>query len=498
VIRGVALAAPAAAGVGASVATARVVPAPDGAALVAWWAGILLLCTIVAASVERVARRLLPLAVLLRLSLAFPDRAPSRFAVARRYGNVRVLEERIRIARERGVDDDPSRAAAEILSLVAALSAHDRKTRGHSERVRAFTDLIAAELDLPEEDRDRLRWAALLHDVGKIRVPSRILNKPGKPDQREWEVLQGHPAAGARIAAPLLPWLGPWASTIEQHHERFGGGGYPRGVAGEEIGLGARIVSVADSFEVMTAARSYKKPMSVAAARAELAGCAGSQFDPDVVRSLLAVSIGRLWWTTGPAAWIASTPVLGALQRVAGQAAVAAQGAAIVAAVGVTGIVAPASAARAGHQLPRARPVPAAADLVATTGGDPTRPASIDPVPGGRGSTGGGHHRGGSGAGGDPTGTGDPTAPTGTGGGLTDAVGGTTDAVGSAVRDATGTVTDTVDGAVDTATDVIDGTVGTVGGTVGGVVNGGGVTSTADAVDDTVSSANDAVRGLLP
>ena len=124
---------------------------------------------------------MLPLALLLRLSLVFPDAAPSRFKMARGNGNVRVLESRIQDAKQAGLDDDPARAAAQILSLVAALSRHDRKTRGHSERVRAFTDLIVDELDLPDASRDRIRWAALLHDIGKLHVPSRVLNKPGKP-----------------------------------------------------------------------------------------------------------------------------------------------------------------------------------------------------------------------------------------------------------------------------------------------------------------------------
>ena len=75
------------------------------------------------------------------------------------------------------------RAAKQILSLVAALSARDRKTRGHSERVRAFTDLVATQLRMPEDDRDRLRWAALLHDIGKLRVPAKVLNKPGRPSR---------------------------------------------------------------------------------------------------------------------------------------------------------------------------------------------------------------------------------------------------------------------------------------------------------------------------
>jgi hypothetical protein len=496
-VRAFAFLVPVTTGVAATIGIARAIPAPHGASLVSWWLGQLLVCTVVAAVVERVARRFIPLAVLLRLTLAFPDRAPSRFALARRYGNVRVLEDRIRIARERGLDDDPARAAEEILSLVAALSAHDRKTRGHSERVRAFTDLIAAERSLAEDDRDRLRWASLLHDIGKLRVPARILNKPSKPDEREWELLQGHPAAGSRIAAPLMSWLGEWGATIAQHHERYDGGGYPNGLSEEQISLGARIVSVADSFEVMTAARSYKKPMSVAAARAELARCAGGQFDPDVVRSLLEVSIGRLWWATGPAAWIASTPLLGSLQRVAGQAVVAAQGVAVVAAVGITGVIGPTSTARAARGA-QSRPASAAVDLTTDAGNDPS--ASVIAGGGFPAGGAGGHNGGGSGSGG---GGGTPGDGSGSGGSPTDTTQGSTGTVDDATNTVTDTVTktaggvtDTVGGVVGAVTDTVDGTVGAVGDAIDAT------TDTVGTATDTVSATTDAtgkvVDGLLP
>jgi hypothetical protein len=197
-----------------------------------------------------------------------------------------------------------------VLELVLALNVHDKRTRGHSERVRVFTDLIADELKVDEAGKARLRWAALLHDVGKLEVPAKILNKPGKPSEAEWQVLRRHPEEGARLVAPLLPWLGEWGPAVAQHHERWDGTGYPRHLRGTEISLAARIVSVADTYEVMTAPRSYKPSMSVPAARRELTRVAGTQLDPHVVRALLNISVGRLWRAIGFGAWLGQVPML--------------------------------------------------------------------------------------------------------------------------------------------------------------------------------------------
>jgi hypothetical protein len=261
---------------------------------------------------ERAARRLLPLAALLNVSLLFPDKAPARFAVARRAGTPRELRERMEAARSSG-QVDHAQDLATVIELVLALNVHDRASRGHSERVRVFTDLLTTELRLPEEDRARLRWAALLHDVGKLEVPASLLNKPSAPDEAEWIVLRRHPDDGARMIAPLLPWLGEWGAAVVQHHERYDGTGYPRGLKGHDISLGARIVSVADVYEVMTAPRPYKRPMSVVASRQELIRVAGTQLDPAIVRAFLNISTGNLWRTIGIGAWIAQLPTLGGL-----------------------------------------------------------------------------------------------------------------------------------------------------------------------------------------
>jgi putative nucleotidyltransferase with HDIG domain len=425
--------------------------------------------------------------MLLRLSLVFPDRAPSRYAMARGAGNIRVLEGRIREARDGGVDPEPVRAAEQILGLVAALSAHDRRTRGHSERVRVFTDLIAEELRLPDDDRDRLRWAALLHDIGKLRVPARILNKPGRPEPREWETLKRHPLAGARIAGPLLAWLGPWGRAIEQHHERWDGAGYPFGIGGSDISLGARIVSVADSFEVMTAPRSYRRPMSVPAARRELADHAGGQFDPAIVRAFLRVSLGRLWWTVGPASWTAVLPVLGPAQRASGQVAAAATGATAALFVGAAGLVPVVTGTAAAPSVGSGPPATVTdAGTGAPGGGDdvgPTRTPFGAPEDDGTRSGGDADDGTRTDGGGEPVAT-DPAEDPGDGvvadpaGVVGRTLRNTADA-SDGVVDGAGTV---VDGVVDGATDAVDETLGS---DVGGVL------------DEPVDGVTDVLGGLL-
>ncbi|MEN3272852.1 MAG: hypothetical protein V7636_1613, partial [Actinomycetota bacterium] len=318
-LQGFIVVAPIAAGVAASYLLARLLPAPESG--VARWSEIVAVALIGVVSMRLasfVTPRLLPLSTLLGLTLAFPDSTPSRMRVAMRVTSESKLRELAEQTRVNGLPTEPSLAVERVLELVAALSYHDRITRGHAERVRAFCGLIAAEMGFDARERDHLQWAGLLHDIGKLGIPTQILNKPGRLTDDEFEVIKTHPAAGEQMLEPLRGWLGDVVDAAGQHHERWDGRGYPRGMAGESIVMSARIVAVADVFDVITSTRSYKEPSTAADARAEIARCAGSQFDERVVRAFLGVPLARLRRTMGPLTVLAQLPVLSAIPAVTG------------------------------------------------------------------------------------------------------------------------------------------------------------------------------------
>jgi putative nucleotidyltransferase with HDIG domain len=169
-----------------------------------------------------------------------------------------------------------------LAALSAAIEARDPYARGHSSRVTVFAQAMAKRIGLDKERLSVLRLGGLLHDVGKLAVPSAVLLKRGPLTDVEFDQVRRHPAAGVRmlrsLGAPreILP-------CVLHHHERWDGAGYPRGRAGERIPLEARILSVADSFDAMTSTRPYRSPRQADDALDELRRCAGSQFDPDLV-----------------------------------------------------------------------------------------------------------------------------------------------------------------------------------------------------------------------
>jgi HD-GYP domain-containing protein (c-di-GMP phosphodiesterase class II) len=177
-------------------------------------------------------------------------------------------------------------------ALMDDLRRHDPSTRGHSERVRALVEVIGVTLGLPDAEREKLRLAALLHDIGKLAVPRYLLTKRGALSSDEWELLRAHPGASKTLLAPLRPYLGEWLGAATQHHERFDGRGYPHALIGEEISLAGRIVAVADAYDCIVSVRSYKAAVAPDFAMAELAAGSGTHFDPEIVRAFTAGATG--------------------------------------------------------------------------------------------------------------------------------------------------------------------------------------------------------------
>jgi putative nucleotidyltransferase with HDIG domain len=181
-----------------------------------------------------------------------------------------------------------------VRSFVKAIEIKDLYTRGHSERVAELSVLVAEELGVPYDERRLTRYAALLHDVGKIGVPLCIINKPGPLDEVEFEAIKQHPSIGAHILRDI-DFLAPAIDIVRYHHERLDGRGYPHGIGDEQLSDIVRIVTAVDAFDAMTSTRSYRRALSVDDAVAELRRCAGAQFDPRMVEALASV-VARIGW----------------------------------------------------------------------------------------------------------------------------------------------------------------------------------------------------------
>jgi response regulator RpfG family c-di-GMP phosphodiesterase len=178
-------------------------------------------------------------------------------------------------------------------TLINAMEAKDLYLRGHSQRVAELAGELAKELSLEENMREDLRVAGRLHDVGKIGIREAVLNKPGRLTPEEFEHVQQHVRIGLDILAPLLHIKEP-LKYVEHHHERWDGAGYPLGLSGEAIPLGARILCAADTFDALTSKRAYRDPLEPLAALEHLRVDSGKQFDPCVYDALVRVITKRL------------------------------------------------------------------------------------------------------------------------------------------------------------------------------------------------------------
>jgi response regulator RpfG family c-di-GMP phosphodiesterase len=169
-----------------------------------------------------------------------------------------------------------------VKALANALEAKDEYTSGHSSRVTDIAVAISEQMRLPQEDIERIRLAGQTHDIGKIGVQEGILRRPGRLTDEEFAHVQRHPAKGERILTPIIEDREVLA-MVRHHHEKYDGTGYPDGLKGEEIPLGARILAVADAYDAMTSERPYRSALRDEQARAEIRRGRGSQFDPAVV-----------------------------------------------------------------------------------------------------------------------------------------------------------------------------------------------------------------------
>ena len=174
-----------------------------------------------------------------------------------------------------------------LTALSHAIEARDPYTRGHSARVSALAEVIARRLGWRPSLLEALRLGGQLHDVGKLNLDAAVLNKPGPLDDHERDHIRRHPLAGARLIRRFVP-LRPALPYVLFHHERWDGTGYPSGRAQQQIPPGARILTVADAFDAMISNRSYRPALTISSALAEVRECAGTQFDPAVVRAFLA------------------------------------------------------------------------------------------------------------------------------------------------------------------------------------------------------------------
>ena len=195
---------------------------------------------------------------------------------------IRQMNEELKISKE-----NVEKAYLETIEMLRyTVEAKDSYTRGHSDRVSAYSVLIGEELGLYDKDINVLKVGGLFHDIGKIGISDTILLKPAKLTDQEYDELKKHPSIGKQIISTstifrdIIP-------IVYSHHERFDGKGYPAHLKGNEISFLARIVSVADAFDAMTSRRSYRDELDLDFVRNEIVKCSGTQFDPEVAKAFL-------------------------------------------------------------------------------------------------------------------------------------------------------------------------------------------------------------------
>jgi HD-GYP domain-containing protein (c-di-GMP phosphodiesterase class II) len=184
----------------------------------------------------------------------------------------------------------PSRQSADV--LLQLLTERSSELGRHTTGVGVLAEITAARLGLDEDESERIRLGAELHDVGKAAIPDAILTKPEPLSDDEWEFVRRHTVIGERIVR-AAPSLSRAADLVRWHHERYDGTGYPDALAGEEIPLGARVIAVSDAFDAMVSGRPYRAAVTAEEALDELRRCAGTQFDPDVVDAFVGAVAGR-------------------------------------------------------------------------------------------------------------------------------------------------------------------------------------------------------------
>lgn len=180
-----------------------------------------------------------------------------------------------------------------VEALVAAAGQRDKTAEGHSRRVTRYCGAIARVLGLSPDETTDLRYAAGLHDIGKVAISRRILNKLGKLTDEEFALMKRHSTIAIGILEKIEGLQGA-VPLIKHHHERYDGRGYPDGLAGEDVPLGARIISVAEAFDILTSDVPWRDAMDQESALKELEACAGTQFDPTVVQAFRTALVGGL------------------------------------------------------------------------------------------------------------------------------------------------------------------------------------------------------------